>query len=122
MSRLPLQQKGASAIVNLILLAALGFAVYLGIQYVPQVIESKSIDSILKTLENTQKTSPITTVVEARTEVISLLQINEMNDMTDSFTVGKSDDGIMTAFSYDRELNLIYKKQIIKYRKNLRLF
>ena len=121
MTKLPARQKGASAIVNIIILVVLGFAAYVGIQYVPQMLESKSIDSILKTMENDQRTDRITTAMDAETKLVSLLQINEMNDMMDSFTVGKSDGGIVIAFSYDRELNLIYKKQPMKYRKKMRL-
>lgn len=121
MNRLPSRQKGASAIGNIIILVVLGLAVYLGFQYVPQAIESKSIDSILTTMKNTQRTSPATTVMDARTKVINLLQINEMNDMADNFTVEKSDGAIVVSFSYDRELNLIYKKQTMEYRKKLRL-
>jgi hypothetical protein len=121
MNKLPSRQKGASAIGNIIFFVALGVAVYLGIQYVPQFVESKSVDSILKTIENTQRTSPVTTVMDARTKVVNLLQINEMNDMMDSFTVEKSDGAIVVAFSYDRELNLIYKKQPMQYRKKVRL-
>ncbi len=121
MNRLSSQQKGASAIGNIIILVALGFAAYLGIQYVPQAIESKSIDSILKTIENTQRTNPATTVMDARTKLINLLQINEMNDMAGNFNVEKSDGAIVISCSYDRELNLIYKKQPIEYRKKLRL-
>ena len=47
MNKLPAQQKGASAIVTLIILALLAYGVYVGIQYVPQAIESKSVDSVL---------------------------------------------------------------------------
>ncbi len=121
MNRLSSRQKGASAIGNIIILVALGFAAYFGIQYVPQAIESKSIDSILKTIENTQRTNPATTVMDARAKVIKLLQINEMNDMAGNFTVEKSDGAIVISCSYDRELNLIYKKQPIEYRKKLSL-
>ena len=121
MNRLSSRQKGASAIGNIIFLVVLGVAVYLGIQFVPIAIESKSIDSILKTIENTQRTDPANTVMDAREKLINLLQINEMNYMTDNFKVEKSDGAILIACSYDRELNLIYKKQPIKYRKNLRL-
>jgi len=121
MNKLPAQQKGASAIVTIILLVVLGYAAFVGIQYVPQKIESKSIDSILKTMEDQQKTDRITTVVDAKTKLVNLLQINEMNDMTDSFTVEKSDGSILIALSYDRELNLIYQKQPMQYRKKLRL-
>ena len=52
MNKLPSKQSGASFVVTLIFLVVLGFAVYVGIEYVPQVIESKSIDSILKTMQD----------------------------------------------------------------------
>ena len=121
MNKLPAQQKGASAIVTIIFLAVLGFAAFLGIQYVPQMIESKSIDSILRTMEDTQKTERVSTLVDAKNKVIKLLQINDMTDMQNNFTVEKSDGGIMITYSYDRELNLIYKKQPMQYRKKVRL-
>jgi hypothetical protein len=121
MNKLPAKQKGASAIGTIIILAVLGFAIFVGIQYVPQMIESRSIGSVLRTMEETQATDRVSTVVDARNKVIKLLQINEMNDMIDHFTVEKGDGGIMISFSYDRELNLIYKKQVMKYRQKVRL-
>ena len=121
MNKLPAKQKGASAIGTIIMLAVLGFGVYVGIQYVPQIIESKSIDSVLRTMEDTQSSDRVSTIVDARNKVIRLLQINDMNDMTDSLTVEKGDGGITVAFNYDRELNLIYKIQPMQYRKKVRL-
>ena len=121
MNRLPAQQRGASAIFTLIILVVLGYAVYIGIQYVPQMIESKSIDSMLSVVDDAHKKDSIESVEEARTRVISLLQINEMNDMTDSFDVRQRDGKIMVTFSYDRELNLVYKTQPMHYEKILSL-
>ena len=121
MNKLLAKQKGASAISTIIMLAVLGFAVYVGIQYVPQMIESKSIDSVLRSMEETQNSDRVSTVVDARNKVIKLLQINDMYDMTDSLTVERGDGGITVTFSYDRELNLIYKKQPMQYRKKVRL-
>ena len=119
MNRLPAKQKGASAIVTIIILVVLGFAAYVGIQYVPQIIESKSIDSILSTIDDAQKTDPVSNVTDARTKVISLLQINEMNDMADSFTVKERDGRVTVIFSYDRQLNLVYKIHPMHYEKML---
>lgn len=121
MNKLPAQQKGASAIVTIILLVVLGFAAFVGIQYVPQMIESRSIDSILKTMEDQQKTDRITTVLDAKTKVVNLLQINEMNDMMESFTIEDRDGKVTVAFSYDRELNLLYKVHPMHYEKSLTL-
>lgn len=121
MNRLPAQQKGASAIFTLIVLVLLGYGVYIGIQYVPQMIESKSIDSILSNVKDVNQKDRIDSVEEAKTRVISLLQINEMNDMTDSLDVKQWDGKITITFIYDRELNLIYKTKPMHYEKTLSL-
>ncbi len=121
MNRLPARQKGASVIGTVIILVILGYAAYIAIQYVPQLIESKSVDSILRSVEDQQKTNPANGVEDAKAAVIRQLQINEMNDMTDSFTVKQLDGAITIEFSYDRELNLVYKKQPMHYRKTLHL-
>jgi len=121
MKRLPSKQKGASAIVTLIILVVLGYGVYIGIQYVPQMIESKSIDSVLNSVKDAHKTDRIDSVEEARQRVINLLQINEMNDMTDSFDVKQRDGKVIITFNYDRELNLIYETKPMHYEKTLSL-
>ena len=119
MNKLPARQKGASAIGTIIILALLGYGAYIGIQYVPQMIESKSIDSILRSVKDAQNTDPIDDVEDARAMVIRLLQVNEMNDMTDSFSVNERGGKITIAFKYDRELNLGYKKRPMHYEKTL---
>ena len=121
MNTLPNQQKGASAIFTIILLAVLGYAVYIGIQYVPQAVESKSIDSILNSVKTEHKTNPVSTESEAASRVIKLLQVNEMNDMTDSFSVKRRSGVTTITFKYDRELNLIFKKHAMHYQKSLAL-
>ena len=121
MNKLPGQQKGASAITTIIILAVVGYGAYLAIQYVPQIIESKSIDSILDNIETSQRTDPITSKQAATEKVIKLLQVNEMNDLTDSFTVEGRDRKFTITFSYDRELNLGYKIKPIHYSKSVTL-
>ncbi|MGB5487159.1 MAG: hypothetical protein WBN06_07205 [Lysobacterales bacterium] len=119
MNRFPVQQKGASAFGNIVMLAILVFAVYVAIQYVPQLMESKAIDSILQTIDSTRRTTPISSAQAAEARLISLLQVNEMNDMTDSYTVKERNGRITIVFSYDRELNLIFKKQPMHYEKSV---
>jgi len=121
MNKLPGRQKGASIISTIITLAVLGYGVYLGIQYVPQAIESNSISSILSSMRDSQISDPVTSNQAASAKVIKLLQINEMNDMTDSFVVERRDDKIVVRFSYDRELNLGFKIQPIHYEKSVSL-
>ena len=121
MNKLPLQHRGASAIGTIIMLAILGYGVFVGFQYVPQAIESRSIDSILETVDNANKSGSINSVQAAQERVISLLQVNEMNDMADAFTVTERDGRITVTFSYDRELNLLYKIQPMPYKKIMML-
>ena len=121
MNKLPRQQMGASTIGTIITLAVLGYGVYLGIQYVPQAIESKSVGSILNNIEVSHRTNAITSKQDATAQVIKMLQVNEMNDMTDSFTVESRDGRIIITFSYDRELNLGYKIQPIRYEESVSL-
>jgi hypothetical protein len=121
MNKLPVHQRGASAIGTIIILAILGYAAYIGIQYVPQMIESKSIDSILRSVNDAHKTDPVNDVEDARAMVIRLLQVNEMNGMTDSFSVNERGGKITIAFKYDRELNLGYEKRPMHYEKTLDL-
>ena len=119
MNRLPKQQKGASAIGTIIFLALLAYAVYIGIQYVPQAIESRAIDSILSSIQMDNTTDRITNEQAAKTKLIKLLQVNELNDMAKSFKVKTEKGAITITFSYDRELNLVFKKRPIHYEKLL---
>jgi len=121
MNRFPGKQQGASPIAMIIVLFIVGYGLYIGLQYVPQMIESRSIDSILSNMETTQKSDPVTTVDDAKTRVIKMLQINEMNDMTDGFTVKQRNGKITITFSYDRELNLGYEIKPIHYEKSVSL-
>ena len=121
MNRMPGKQKGGSTIATIITLAALGYGVYIGLQYVPQAIESKAIDSILDNLESSQRTDPVSSAQAAQAKVVKMLQINEMNDMTKTFKVEQRDGRIIVTFSYDRELNLGYKIQPMHYEKSLSL-
>ena len=121
MNTLPSRQKGASAIVTIIFLAVLGYAVYVGMQYVPQAIESKSVDSVLNTVETDQRTNPATTEHDVNEKVVKLLQINEMNDMVENLSVTRSGGKTTVTISYDRELNLVFKKHQMRYEKSLTL-
>jgi hypothetical protein len=121
MKKLPAKQKGASPIVTIIVLALLGCGVYVGIQYAPIAIEDRSIRSILTTLETTNKSDPVSSPQELKSKIIKALQINEMNDMTDTFTVKKIKGKIVVTFNYDRELNLIYETKTIHFEQTLSL-
>lgn len=121
MRHLPKTQRGASAIFTFIVLALLAYGVYLGIQYVPQAIEASAIDSILRSVKTEHQTEPLTSEQEVKAKVISLLNINEMNDMTKNLKVRRGAGTITIKISYDREINLGLKKHPMHYEKVLEL-
>jgi hypothetical protein len=121
LNTLPSRQQGASAITTIIILAVLGYAVYVGMQYVPQAIESKSVDSVLNTVQTDQKANPAMTESDVKEKVVRLLQINEMNDMIENVSVKRSGGRTTVTVKYDRELNLVYKKHQMHYEKSVTL-
>ena len=114
-------QHGGSPIVTIIIVAVLGYCIFVGIQYAPQWIEARSVQSILDDMKHTQLSDPVNDAGKARGKVIKMLQVNEMNDMIDNFSVTSSNGRIMISFNYDRELNLLYEKRVIHYDQSTNL-
>ena len=119
MKKLPSRQKGASAIVTIIFLGLLAYGVYLGIQYVPQAIESRAVDSIFSTIEHEHRMDLISSGDEAKDKIIKMLQVNELNDLTKKVSVKQFDGKITIKVKYERELNLVYKTKLMSYEKTL---
>jgi hypothetical protein len=117
----PARQNGGSAIVNLIVLAIVAYGIFVGIQYAPQWIESRAVKTILDDMKRTQSTDPVGSVSDARAKVIKLLQVNEMNGMTESFEVSRTSGGFVITFSYERELNLLYETRAVHYQQSVNL-
>ena len=111
------KQKGASAIVFIIVLAIFGFAVYVGIQYIPQRIESGTVDSILDSIAEKHKITPVQNVSEILSTITRQLNVNQMDDMKDKFKVSKYRGTYIIKVSYERELNLGYEIKTIQYEK-----
>ena len=114
-------QRGASAITLIIILAIIGAGAYIGIQYIPQYIECGTVDSILSNIEKAHEKTPVTSVKTIQDMINKQLNMNQMDDMQDSFTVTQVDGEYIVKASYERELNLIYEKKPIKYEKTLTL-
>lgn len=112
------RQKGASGISLIIMLAILGFAVYVGLQYVPQLIESSAVDTILDSIEQDYQSTPDQNVQQIRSAIDKQLSINEMRDMKDSFQISKYRGTITIKVNYERELNLGFKTKMINYEKS----
>ncbi len=114
-------QQGISATGFIILLAILGTGVYIGLQYIPQFIECGTVDSILENLEKTNRETPFSSEKGIRDMIGKQLEMNQMDDLRDSFKVTRDGEMYIVKVSYERELNLIYERKPMKYEKILPL-
>jgi hypothetical protein len=114
-------QHGASALGIIIFLAIFGAGAYIGLQYLPQYFECGTVDSILSNIEKANEKTPVTSVKNIRNMIDKQLNMNQMDDMQDDFTVTQDGEKYIVKVSYERELNLIYEKKPMKYEKTLTL-
>jgi len=119
MNTIPGKQKGASAIVTLIVLAILAYGIFIAIQYTPQLIESSALDSILESIESSQISDPARSVKAVEAKINNLLYVNQLMDQEDNFTVKQKGDTFLIDVKYERDLNLLYKNRTMKYEKSL---
>ena len=115
------RQSGGSTVSTIIGLVVFAYAIFVGFQYVPQLIESRAVQSILNDMQQTQRTDPVDSLHATEAKVIRLLQINEMNDMAENLRISRSSGKFVVTFAYERELNLIYETRIIRYNKSVSL-
>jgi len=119
MNNAPRQQQGFSAIALLVLLAIIGMGVFIALQYVPQYIESGSVDSILSSLEKAHDETPFKSKQEIVSRLEKQLYINELEDLKDNISVTRDGDEFVITVDYERELNLLYEKKPMPYKKML---
>ena len=115
------KQRGASAIGIIITLAIIGVGAYIGFQYLPLYIEAGTVDSILTSIENNDREKPVTSAQQIRGMIEKQLNMNQMEDLADSFKVTQDEEIFIVNVNYDRELNLIYEKKLIITDKTLTL-
>ena len=116
MKNIPNKQRGGSPVLVIIVLAVLAYGVFIGIQYVPQWTEARSIRSILDSAQSSQATEPLRSEQAVSGKIIRMLQVNELNDMTDAFKVTRTGEGFLVEFSYERELNFGWEKKAIRHQ------
>jgi Tfp pilus assembly protein FimT len=121
MNNMQKKQGGGSVVSLIITLAVIGIIAYLAIQYIPQHLESSTVDSILNSIEQDHRTNRISSVNELMRSIDRQLNVNEMTDMKKNFDVTKSGGMYVVKVSYERELNLIYDTKQMKYEKSLTL-
>lgn len=117
----PGRQRGASAITLIIILALIGAGTFIGLQYIPQYIEAGTVDAILSNIEQAHEETPVTSINSLRNMIEKQLDINQMDDLRDSYKVTQDEEIYMVDVNYERELNLIYEKKLVQYNKSLTL-
>lgn len=115
------KQGGASKVSNILLLAILGFGVYLGIQYVPRYLEIQTLDSVLDSLLNGQMSNPAASAQEVTSRIGSQLNINQNDDLRGAFKVREDGRSITVTAIYDWELNLLYEMKPMRYERSISL-
>jgi hypothetical protein len=115
------QQRGASGIGMIIVLALLAYAVYVGLQYVPQYIESATVDTVLDNVAAQHREEPFTDLSAVRGAIDKQLYINERSDLEDSVNVVPSRGDYLITVRYERELDLLFTKQPMPYERTLTL-
>ena len=120
MNKLPAFQKGG-AVATVLVLAVIAYAIFVGIQYVPLHLETSAVESILTTIQESEKTARSTSVGDVKNKINNLLNVNQMDELADSFKVSKYRGDFIVEVSFDRELNLLYGKKQMPYRKKLTL-
>ena len=114
-------QRGASAITLIVILAIIGTGIFIGLQYVKLYIESGTVDSILSSVEKTHEEKPVSSVNNLQSMINKQLDINQMDHLRDNIKVTQDDEIYIVEVNYERELNLIYEKKLMKYEKTLTL-
>ncbi len=115
------KHKGNSIIGLIIGLAIIGMAAFVGIQYVPQLIESQTVGSILDNVGNNHRANRFNDVNAVLRAIDKQLNVNEMNDLKESFVVIQNGSSFTITVSYERELDLGFEKKRMVYEKNITL-
>ncbi len=114
-------QRGGSLLGNVLLLALFAYGIYIGIQYVPQYIESKSLDSVLQSIRDQHGSHPYVSAQQVSQAISSNLNLNQMDDMMKHVQVREGSPGISIEVSYQRELDLVFRKMTLSYDKSVDL-
>jgi hypothetical protein len=115
------RQNGGSAIGLIIALVIIAYGVYVGIQYIPQYIESTAVNRILDNVADTNRKEPFTDATVVRDAIEKELFINEMKGLMDSFDITASGGGYTIKVRYERKLDLLFVEKTMPYEKTVTL-
>jgi hypothetical protein len=114
-------QDGGGLIGNIFLLALFAYGVYLSFQYVPQFIESRTLDSVLESIETQHRGQPYESAQQVEQAIKNNLNLNQMDDMIKNFRIRESGNSISVEVSYQRELDLLFQKKVLNINKTVDL-
>lgn len=112
---------GGSIIGFIIGLALISYGVYVGLQYVPQYIESATVDTVLQSLAEKHRQEPMTDIRTVQSALDNQLYINEMGEMKNNFSVIPSRGSYIVTARYERELNLLFTRKKLAHEKSVTL-
>lgn len=115
------RQQGGSAIGLIIFLAILGYGVFVGLQWVPQWIESNTVTTVLDNIVEKHSKQPFGDTKAVKSAIENQLFINEMEDLLSSFKVTQYRGDLIIKVSFERELNLLYEKKLMPFEKTVTL-
>lgn len=115
------RQRGASAIGIILILAIIGVGAYIGIQYIPLFIENGTVDSVLTRIEETNEKKPFTSTRQIRSLIDNQLDMNQMHELAEAFSVTKYEESYTINVYYERQLDLIYEKKTLETDKTITL-
>lgn len=115
------REHGASSFTVIVVLALVGAGIYLGLQYIPQLIESGTVDAILSDVKKAHALKPVREVRELNEMIGRSLDVNQLEELRKQFTVTESEDEFIVDVAYARELNLLVTRYPINYKKSLAL-
>lgn len=114
-------QRGMSGFGVVIILAVIGYAAFIALQYIPQAIENGSVDTILENLEDMHDEKSFSSTAEIRSAVERQLDINNLNDLSDAFSIRDDGEIFLVHVGYENELNLLYDKKVTEVDKTISL-
>lgn len=115
------KQTGGSVIGLIITLVVIGYVAYVAIQYVPQIIEAQTVQSILESIQKDQHNERPHNAEAIKQSWMRGLNVNEMNDLKDELEIDSYRGNMTLKVAYERELDLLYEKKTIVYEKTVTL-
>jgi hypothetical protein len=116
-----IRQQGGSTIGLVIFLAIFAYGVFVGLQYVPQWIESNTVTTILDSIVEKNSKQRFGDGSAVRSAIERQLSVNTMDDLMSSFKVTQYRGKFIIKVSYERELNLLYETKLMPFEKTVTL-